>query len=149
MPTPITIPPLACKDCRQPIPLEAPVYVPRYGDPSPRCAACAEIDAKKTFKTFLPPHPCTVCGRPVHREWHLPYTVHEHCSRPCAELGRVIRSRRVPATVACASCGEYFTPPRRDARFCSATCRKRGWRQGGGREPENERRRQRRVQGSP
>lgn len=32
-------------------------------------------------------------------------------------------SRRVPVTISCAKCGNEYTPPRSDGRYCSVRCR--------------------------
>jgi hypothetical protein len=70
-------------------------------------------------------HWCDRCGRPF-----LGALARRYCSAECGELTRNARRDRTTDRVArpCGSCGDPFTPPRRDAVHCSPACRQRAYR---------------------
>lgn len=76
-------------------------------------------------------HWCDRCGRPF-----LGALARRYCSDACGELTRASRrdrSRDRDAR-ACETCGDTFTPPRSDGRYCSSACRQKAYRRrkGGG-----------------
>lgn len=82
---------------------------------------------------WQPPQPCDQCGRPVHWSGRRRFPMHFVCSWGCQRRAWWGKSRYVPRPApkgrACADCGKRFYPKRTDARFCSAACRQRAYRE--------------------
>jgi len=51
-----------------------------------------------------------------------------YCSEGCAGKADVLARRIEPVTRDCETCGERFTPPRSDGRYCSSACRQKAYR---------------------
>lgn len=74
-------------------------------------------------------HRCRQCQRmfigPIQRRY---------CSYECGEATRAGRRDRTRDRTArpCDVCGDTFTPPRSDGRYCSGACRQRAYRRRGG-----------------
>lgn len=73
---------------------------------------------------------CQVCGREGYATRPRLY-----CTPRCqatATVGRLERYREARRSVdrsrCCATCGEQFTPPRSDGRYCSPVCRQKAYR---------------------
>jgi hypothetical protein len=69
----------------------------------PACSQCGE----STFNGCPGLRLCSTC---YHRDWRK-------------------RHPHIVAAVCCAVCGTSFQPPRNDARYCSAACRQKAYRQ--------------------
>jgi hypothetical protein len=67
----------------------------------------------------------------VREEWTRAVST---CSDHCAKQARNARRRKSKPTT-CAGCGETFVPKRSDAKFCSAACKQRAYRQRSGSSP--------------
>lgn len=68
---------------------------------------------------------CHGCGRTLGRTDFNPART---CSPECARKAHNARRRADPAQVECEVCGDTFTPPRADARYCSGRCRQKAYR---------------------
>lgn len=110
---------------------------------APWCAACHQTTGIPE-RCYVGPRPCHGCGRDV-TDVHLPHWVRWRqrpvCSRRCVtryQLAERKAARPRPASPVCAGCGETFTPPRADGRYCSPACRQRAYRKRQNRtEPED------------
>ena len=69
---------------------------------------------------------CTGCGRLLARTSFWPARL---CSEDCQRTARNTRRRVERAGHTCPSCGNAFTPPRADARYCSPACRQKAYRE--------------------
>ena len=98
---------------------------------TPVCDACATPSEAAAATTQ---GDCAVCGQrmvaPPPRRRRRRRFVAPVCSSRCYQ--RQLRERHRSATQAtCAACGLAFVAKRADARFCSAACRQRAYRQRG------------------
>jgi hypothetical protein len=98
------------------------------------CESCAT-------KLLLPPKwrsgdRCSQCSRPtfIHKQPHKS-TRRYVCSQECRRAANYARDRRKQRPKVCDTCGEQFTPTREDARYCSAKCKQRAFRQRSATEP--------------
>jgi len=80
---------------------------------------------------------CAGCGRKVHQTQWRDYR-YFYCSELCrqkhqpgfqAAFAREARARKRGASRVCAACGKQFAPKRNDARFCSAPCKQKAYRE--------------------
>ena len=73
---------------------------------------------------------CSHCSRPtfIHQQPHKS-TRRYVCSQECRQASNYARRRRSAKLKACATCGELFTPERKDALYCSRRCKQRAYRQ--------------------
>lgn len=69
---------------------------------------------------------CPACGRRLGRTNYWPAT---SCSPECRRELRNARRRVNRSETTCEVCGDTFTPPRADARYCSGRCRQKAYRQ--------------------
>lgn len=69
---------------------------------------------------------CPRCGRRF-----IGVLARVYCSATCGEATRAARRDRTSDRQArpCQTCGDSFTPPRDDARYCSPACRQKSYRQ--------------------
>lgn len=144
---------VTCWDCDREIPADEPIYTDRElwvmigtGHDSravswlerhgPWCAECAPSaeGSNRPWRDWpwdaphpIPPRPCAWCSRPYHG-----HPANRFCSERCANADRTERRRlsreRHRARCLCAACGEQFTSPRSDARYCSPACRQKAYR---------------------
>jgi hypothetical protein len=136
-----------CGQCGAPLAPDAPVWrthctlgpAPLGGRISAILAlVCVECrpgwNAAETVATA-----CAVCRRTVnHRQRNAPWRqrpdrpLSAYCSERC-RWGAANRRRRDTTAAqrqrTCATCGQPFTPPRADGRYCSHACRQRAYRQ--------------------
>lgn len=145
---------VTCQGCERLIRPDEPIYVSRdrfifFGDGyvtgalpvGPWCASCegdaphgrpwkrAGRDAWENghFRWIpAPPRTCRTCGRLFYAcatRW---------CSDRCENAERTERRREAREQARsrhwCRECGERFTPPRADARYCSPACRQKAYR---------------------
>lgn len=70
-------------------------------------------------------HACPRCGREF-----VGALARVYCSTSCGKATRAARRDRTRDRQArsCETCGEVFTPPRDDARYCSPACRQQAYR---------------------
>jgi hypothetical protein len=81
------------------------------------------VPAWRTSKDYQ--HWCVHCRRPF-----IGALAREYCSDQCGELTRASRRDRTAERLPrpCAVCGDTFTPPRSDGRYCTPACRQKAWR---------------------
>lgn len=70
---------------------------------------------------------CIRCGKRTHRN---NFRRRRYCSDACVASARNERRDRTHDRVPrpCDTCGDTFTPPRSDGRYCSAACRQKAYR---------------------
>lgn len=125
IPTPVT-----CGHCGQPV---ADLY--RWQSQYMRinegfkllllCQTCATAHYKSSYGWRS--SRCVGCGRTVHyshTRWGRRYCT-QRCRQAETARFRIRSSRRVRP---CEHCGDPFTPPRSDGRYCSPACRQRAYR---------------------
>jgi hypothetical protein len=130
-----------CGNCGEAIGLRKSVWIGLVAHPAfhliythslvPLCEGCSR---RQRRRFHLNPFPCVTCGRNVYlREPPNQYFIRHAiaCSDDCrAAYYRAKRlARKGPRERVCATCGETFTPPRRDAKTCSPACRQKAYRQ--------------------
>ena len=103
------------KERRKSNPLTADLWLP-WGGWGARAAGRTREDYQ---------HRCLRCGRPFYGAMARRY-----CTDECGELARRERRDRTRDRIArpCDACGDTFTPPRSDGRYCSSACRQKAYR---------------------
>jgi hypothetical protein len=101
---------------------------------APVCEKCRAVSFGKTFGKAKP---CEACGRFVHDQVDSSRK-HTFCSEACAlkvysaaacTAAKAARAAERGESRICAGCGGSFKPRRADARFHSAACKQRAYRQ--------------------
>jgi hypothetical protein len=142
-----------CAQCGRKLRPDDPIWRKRlpipglFGRPhrvlAPVCKRCHEKETRVrrkwgfSEKQYTNAKPCEGCGRPVHNTIDFVYRQHSFCSDNCsdkvlpAKAAAAARQQRAEdrGTRTCAGCATVFTPTRTDARFCSASCKQRAYRQ--------------------
>lgn len=137
---------MQCKLCRREVQPADPIYRLSLGSTAWRGTfggyigeVCAECCATKPSARWpwinykwRAPEPCKKCGRPVICEARRKLPKHVACSKECRlAVFRAIeaaRRRRLVRPRSCVVCGASFTPTRRNACYCSSTCRQKSYR---------------------
>ena len=120
--------PDTCAQCGRTIPEHEPAgkrKIDRNGQSGAGALAllCHDCLADDAASTHTGPFvPCIGCGRPLDTagERFGPY-----CTDRCRQVGR---RNSQPKKKLCQQCSREFTPPRRDAKFCSAACKQKAYR---------------------
>jgi hypothetical protein len=150
---------MRCDNCGRRVPDGATVWRVSLGysaTPSVQswCAACGTDFARKWLPPDLedwfesdrqrllarhaamwhPEQPCDHCGRPIIFDTSRRIPQHAVCGSACryaVKLAQVrTRNARCRPQTTCRTCGcKLFPPKRAHARFCSAACRQRAYRQ--------------------
>ena len=134
---------LNCHKCGVELPTEEIVYRIKHkgnlppaleglGHSTTLCRPCfIEINPPEPWQLLIPNiKECSGCDRKLHLHTKLGRNITNfYCSDKCHQLKRNERARKAYTPVAgtqkiCVSCGEAFKAKRRDAKTCSARCRK-------------------------
>ena len=97
---------------------------------APHCERCKP---EPPFARYEDAAACETCGRIVHDSFTTRYRRHTFCCHDCRKRAEeaIARQKRDAAkrTTTCDTSGEIFGPARTDARFCSAACKQKAYRQ--------------------
>jgi hypothetical protein len=97
---------------------------------APHCERCKP---EPPFAHYEDAAACETCGRTVHDPLTIRYSRHTFCCDDCRKRAEVAIARQkrnaAKSTTTCDTCGKIFGPAREDARFCSAACRQKAYRQ--------------------
>ena len=99
------------------------------------CESCAPPETPWHYREQAP---CDVCNRDVHYPCQRTYRKHLFCSEVCSkrhwanyQRDKRLREREVTCRKECGECSTSFTALRSDAKYCSAACKQKAYRQRG------------------